>query len=592
MRKSTTAAQTDAAKVHLLPGVKLTPEGVRKALIVNPQRGSRLVEVGFDSPDPKVAAAVVNEVVDAYLELRMEEAKRSADWLQRQLTGAQTRLVEAERRLQTYVRVHGLEVLETGKGEAAELVNGRLQALHQSLTQAQADRIQKQSAEEQAVRQASARDLDSPVVQNLTVRLTDLRREHAKLASVFHEEYPSVKAVQSQIAELEQAIDREIGLVVSRGQREYRAAARREALIRQALNEENARVQGLAKSGDATEGYESLKRDVVTNQGQVSVLNQKLKEVSISAALKAANVGVVDRADPPTAPYGTPLTISVGLAMVVGLVLAVGGAFLQEHFDTSMRTVEDVDVYLGVPTLAAIPAAGSEVRLLGRVESHGDWRRIGQQAPRQSPLGEAFAALRTAVLLRDDGAATRSLLITSAQPEEGKTTISINLALSLARLNHRVLLVDANMRSPSVNQALGLPASPGLVDYLTTDTDWRACVHEQARANLDVLVGGRPDASPADLLSLPRMRSLVTDASRDYAFVVIDSPALLTHPADVQSLARLTDTVLLAVRQGATPREVVASAISQLDHVSGVVLNRLDRRDIFVPRQDVAAASA
>jgi capsular exopolysaccharide synthesis family protein len=432
-------------------------------------------------------------------------------------------------------------------------------------------------------------------VQNLSVRLTDLRREHAKLASVFHEEYPSVKAVQRQIAELEQAIDQEIGLVVSRGQREYRAAARREALIRQALNEENARVQALAKSGDATDGYESLKRDVVTNQGQVSVLNQKLKEVSISAALKAANVGVVDRAEPPMGPYGTPLTMSVGLAVLVGLVLAVGGVLLQEHFDTSMRTVEDVDVYLGVPTLAAIPAAASEVRLLGRGESpgvQGDWRRIDQEAPQQSPLGEAFAALRTAVLLRDDGAATRSLLITSAQPEEGKTTISINLALSLARLHHRVLLVDANMRAPSVEQALGLPTSRGLVDYLTTDTDWRACVHVQARANLDVLVGGRPDASPADLLSLPRMRTLVADASRDYAFVVIDSPALLTHPADVQSLARLTDTVLLAVRQGATPREVVASAISQLDHVSGVVLNRLDARIISVPRQDFAAASA
>jgi len=555
----------------------------RQTLIVNPHKGSRLVEVGFAAADPQLAAFTVNSVLDNYLQLRMDEATRSAKWLEEQLQAAQHRLEESERQLQAYVGRYGLQVIETGKGETAQLANDRLQALHAALADAQADRMGKQSSTAESS-PAVAREFDSPVVQNLSVRLADLRREHAKLSSTFKEDYPAVKTLNDQIAELERALAEESQFVVTRGQREYRAALMKEALLRKALDEQNALVQALGAGGAGGAGYQALKRELVTNQEQFSSLSQKLKEVSISAALKAANVGIVDRARPPLSPDGTPLPVTIGLATLVGLMIAVGGMLLLDHLDTSVRTVADVQTYLGVLPLGAIPAvgdAGTGRPPGGALVRGRHWRpRIDDRGERQSPLGEAFATLRNAMLLQDGAANSRVLLVTSAQSEEGKTTISINLALSLARLKYRVLLVDGNMRYPCVQRALGLPDRPGLVEYLSTGSDWRASLHRDVQPNLDVLGGDEPQASPADLLSLPWMGQLFDAAAREYDFVIVDSPAILTHPADVHSLAAVVDNVLFTIRQGFTPRAAVALALSQLDRVSGVVLNRSTSPDL------------
>jgi capsular exopolysaccharide synthesis family protein len=216
------------------------------------------------------------------------------------------------------------------------------------------------------------------------------------------------------------------------------------------------------------------------------------------------------------------------------------------------------------------------------------WRRIDQAGAPASPLAEAFAALRTAVLLGDDNSAPRVVLVTSAQSAEGKTTVSVNLALSLSRLNHRVLLIDANMRFPCIHEALGVGPVEGLSEYLASNRDWRQFVRPATDQNLDVLACGEPAASPADVLSLPRMRQLVADASREYDFVIMDSPALLANPADVRSLASMADNVLLTVRQGWTPREAVSVALSQLSRVSGVVLNRSDFHDVPAYQRDIS----
>ncbi len=571
-------------------GQVLTPYAVRTGLKINPLKGSRLVEVSFEAPDPVLAARVVNTAFDSYLHLRMEEAQRSADWLEAQLRETQLRLERAERELQAYVRKHGLQVFETGQGEAAQVMNERLQSLRALLARAEAERMEKQSAEEQARARAADRDLDSPVVQDLSVRLADLRQEEAKLTSVFHDEFPRVQIVRRQIAELQRELDGEMSRVVSRSRSELLAATRREALLRQALQEQERTIEALGGTSASSPGYEALKRELVTTQQQFAVLSQKLKDVSVSAALKASNVGIVDRATPPKQPINASAGLSMALALVVGLLMAGGVVLVQEHLDTSIRTVGDVDSYLGVPTLATIPAVGARPSLPGA--GRPEWRRIGRGGRHEAVLEEAFAALRTSVLIRDEAAAPPVMLITSAHAHEGKTTVAINLALSLARLNSRVILIDANMRSPCVQEALGLRGRAGdsLVGYLEGHHDWRSAVLRDALENLDVILGGTPHESPADLLSLPRMRLLIEAAARDYDFVIVDSPALLVNPADVQSLAAVSGGVLLVVRQGRTPRDAVSLALAQLGHVVGVVLNQHEDSDLPILRQPVTHA--
>lgn len=567
------------------PDIVPTSEAIRRRLVIDPQKGSRLVAIAFVAANPALAASVVNAVFDNYLQLRMEESGRSAELLAIELKRAKEKLQASEAQLQTYVRGHGLEILETGKGEMGDELNQRLRSLNESLESARAERFARQSAFELALSRASTNGLNSPVVEDLTVRIADLRREQAKLSATFHDSYPAVIAVKQQIAELQSALEAETHTIVNRLGREYKAAERREALLQGSL----ARQHSVARSiGQNNNGYEALKREVLTNRQMYAMLDQRLKDVSVSSTLKASNVGIIDRPAPPAEPIGSSPALAAGLATLVGLFIAVGGVFVREHMDTSVRSVDDVDSYLGVPTLAAIPAVSRDLRLISarRVGPRREWRRI-DHTPGSSPLAEAFAALRTAVLFDDGDNAPRSVLITSAQSAEGKTTVSVNLALSLARLDHRVLLIDANMRFPCIHEALGIGPAAGLAEYLAGAGDWQSYVRPGPHDRLDVLVCGEPAANPADVLSLPRMRELVAAATASYDFVLIDSPALLANPADVRSLASLADSVLLTVRQGRTPREAVATALGQLGRVSGVVLNRSDFRDVPTYHRDV-----
>jgi polysaccharide biosynthesis transport protein len=591
----TPAADGQPAKAAAPAAAPVAPDPdevdtLRAALVVNPQRGSRLVELQYVSPDPKLAAFTVNSVLDNYLRIRMDDAQRSARWLEDQIQEAQHRLEASEHQIQAYIRGHGLDAIETGKGETAQLANDRLKALRDALAQAQTQRMDRQAQAEEVARVANSGGLDGPVAQQLTVKLAELRREHARLTATFRDDYPAVKAVSEQIVEAERALAEEARAAISRGQRDYRAAVAKEALLRQALDEQGAVVRALNEGGAAGGvGYEALKRDLVTNQDQFTALGDKLKQVRISAALKAANVGIVDRALPPFETDGLSLPLTLILAAIVGLCVGGGGIFVRELLDTSMRSFTEVEARLGVRPLAAIPAVGPQ-RVLpgGRGAAAGEWRRIDDGGSGRSPLGDAFAALRNAVLLQDGHAASRVLLVTSAQSAEGKTTVSLNLALSLARLRYRTLLVDANLRYPCIQQALGLPDRSGLSDCLASGLDWHGCVHSEVKPKLDVLAGGAVQGSPADLLSMTAMGELLDAAAREYDFVVVDSPAVLQHLADVRSLGAVADSVLFTIRHGTTRREDVALALSQLDRVAGVVLNRAVGADVALAEPDPA----
>jgi capsular exopolysaccharide synthesis family protein len=195
-------------------------------------------------------------------------------------------------------------------------------------------------------------------------------------------------------------------------------------------------------------------------------------------------------------------------------------------------------------------------------------------------LADAFAALRSAVVLNQDSSKVRSLLITSPGVGDGKTTVSVNLALSLARLGSRVLLIDADLRHPSVDEALGIAADSGLATYLAGDGEWWSGVQAEVFPNLAVLPAAFAPAEPADLLAGARMRQLMEEAAKAYDYLVIDSPPLLPHLADARILGELADGVLLTVRGGSTQRDVALRAVSQLNRVLGIVVNGFDMSEV------------
>jgi succinoglycan biosynthesis transport protein ExoP len=504
------------------------------------------------------------------------------------------KLEHSEDELQQYARDKGLLFLETDKGTTENIVAQRLRELQEELTKAQAQRFEKESLYA-LVQQGDFASLpgvfDNKLMQDLTEKLEELQRERSRLIAIFNADYPHVKEIQSQIDETQAVLTEERERAAKEITNDYRAAAERERMLQAAFAEQQKDADVIAEKSVQ---YNILKREADTNKQLYVGLLEKLKETGVSTSLKATNIRVVDPAYPPKKPDRPRIPLNLSLGLLLGISLGIGAAFLQEHLDNTFKSAEDIKRFLQLSALASVPAVASSnnhrgvlalydrARLMAE-DKNGNkvvpiWNRIegnGQNAA----LAEAFHELRTSVLLSTAKRPPSSLLVTSAQGGEGKTTVAANLAVSLAQLGERVLLIDADLRRPNLHNFFGLPNSAGLVNFLTGDPDWRSLVIHPAPIGLGVLFSGPIPPNPADLLSSDYMPALLREASKEYKFVVVDSPPLL-NLADSRILATLVDGVILVVGGGITPRDLVHRAyVSALDagsHVLGAAINFAD----------------
>jgi polysaccharide biosynthesis transport protein len=573
----------------------------QERLDVEPLKRSRLVEVTFESHDAKLAAQVVNALASAYIEqnldARWEASQKASEWLSQQLLDMKAHLEKSEDELQKYARENGLLFLETEKGTTENIVTQRLRQLQEELTKAQADRYARESFY-RLVQEGDFASLpgvfDDKLMQDLTEKQAELERERSRLITNFNSDYPRVKEIQSQIDESESVLARERERAAARITKEYRAAVGREAMLQRAFEEQQRQANLVAEKSVQ---YQILKREADTNKQLYVGLLGKLKETGVSTTLKATNIRVVDPAYPPKKADRPRIALNLSLALILGLALGIGAAFLQEHLDNTFKTAEDVERFLHVPALASVPAVDSSngrhgvpgliqrARLLANTDKDRTsltphWNRIEGNGQNLG-LTEAFHVLRTSVLLSTAKRPPTSLLVTSAQGGEGKTTVAANLAVSLAQLGERVLLIDADLRRPSLHNFFGNQGSAGLVNFLTGDADWRSLIFHGVPAGLDLLFSGPVPPNPADLLSSEFMPSLIREASKEYKFVVVDSPPLL-NLADSRILSTLVDGVILVVGGGITPRDLVhrafLSAVDAGSHVLGAAINFTDTR--------------
>jgi polysaccharide biosynthesis transport protein len=575
-------------------------------LNISPIPQSRLVTVAFDSQNPKLAADVVNALVADYIQQNLEAhwqaSQQASTWLSQQLDGLKMNLEKSEDQLQAYAQANGLLFLESAQGQNENIVNQRLRQLQDELTQAQADLYQKASL----YHLVGAGDyaalpgvFDNKMMQDLTVKLAGLEQQKAQLAPNFNASYPKMQEIQSQIDGIQKFVKQQDEQAARNIQDAYTAAQRRVALVGQAFARQQAESNLVANKSVE---YNILKREVDTNKQLYEGLLQRLKEAGVSAGLKASNIRIVDSAVAPVEPVKPKIPLNLAVALFVGLVVGVSLAFVQEYMDNTLKTPDDIENFLRRPALAMIPSsktsdqqkngeggrvpqallsgAGPDQPFAKKVSQNG-WLRVDSDLFHRSPLSEAFRSLRTSVLLSTATRPPRSLAFVSAEPGEGKTTICNNLAITLAQLGKRVLVVDGDMRRPSVHRFFHAEQSRGLVNYLTGDVDWHTLVQPTGTKGLDCLVCGVTPPNPSELLSSERMKTLIDEAAEKYDVVLLDAPPLL-NVADGRILSTMVEGTILVVKGGSTPREMVRRAeiyISDVGaHLLGVVLNDINMR--------------
>ena len=568
-------------------------------LRVKAQANTRLLEVTYDSPDPRLAAEIADAVTAEFIRLnvqsRWQSTRQTGEWLTEQMEEVRINLEKSERRLQDYANTSGI-LFTAEKDNVAE---EKLKQLQQELSRAQADRVTHQSKYELASTaspESLPEVLDDATLKDYQVKLTDLRRQLAELTATLTPSHPSVKKVQAQVSTLEAALEKERANVTRRIQNEFESAQRRERLLTAGYDSQ-ARL--VAEQSTKVTHYNILKREVDNNRQLYDSMLQHVREAGISSALRASNVRIIDSARPPERPYKPNLPLNMVIGLFTGAFLAFVFVVLRERADRSIRSPGEASRYLDVPELGVIPSAQAErshkfaYYRQSRTKDTPEREKVESPARvelvtwqnRPSVLAESFRSTVASILYAgENGNRPRVIVVTSANPQEGKTTVASNLALALAEIGRRVLVVDADLRRPRLHEIFKVPNVFGLSDLLEAKEPLAASeplAIATAYRDLSVLPAGPAPSNISNLLHSPQMLESLKRMRQDFDMVIIDTPPMLQMP-DARVLGRLADGVILVVRSNRTTKDNFVGAGQRLaedrTRVLGTVLNEWDPR--------------
>jgi capsular exopolysaccharide synthesis family protein len=527
----------------------------------------------------------VNTLIDTYIEqnykTHLDATTRTSDWLAQQLSDLQMKVEESQEKLVRYQKEHGI----LGIDEKENIITSKLDELNKELTAAEGDRMQKESLYRLA--KTGEPDLLSNVdpsssLVKLRSQEEDLHRQLAQAGVRFQPTYPKVEELNQQLAAVQADINTEITRLASKYEKDYMAALGREKLLRASLENQKTEENKLNESGIE---YSLLKRDVESNRQLYEGLLQKLKEAGVMTGLRSSNVRIVDPASTPTTPSSPNIPRNLLMSLMVGLAGGLALAFVMESRDNTVHSLEQVRMITALPSLAVIPFSSRpnnrSLSLPAKLLSQTSAAVASATRPK-SEIAEAYRALRTSILLSKTGRSAKILMVTSALPQEGKTTTSVNLAIVLAQQGARVLLIEADMRRAGISNVLHLNSDIGLSTILS-----HAIVPDPVEAmrsvadvpNLKVLPAGPVALHPSEMLSSPRMRDLLQSLEPEFDHIIIDTPPVLSV-TDACLLSALADSTVFVIRAGVTSRAALKRAHEMLTHVDarimGVILNAAD----------------
>lgn len=552
---------------------------------------TRLIEISYLNSDAKLAARIVNALADSFAAANLEKKTRtgtaSGDFLEKRIAELQSQIRSGAEQLVAYGKDNQILSLDPTQNTVVD----RLTGLNKQLLEAENDRKLAESAYHAAQAPGAASALaqeNSKNIDDAEQKLTELGQRRAQLLVDNTEEWPEVKEVNQQAATLQRKIDemrsRAAGVVITNLKTRYEQSLGRENALRTSFNQQRSET---LTQNEAGINYHIIQQEIETNKNLLDGLLQRAKENDVAVAGMPNNINVVEHAIPSREPAGPQRLLGIMLAAAIALVMGICLAIFLEYLDNTVRSAADVERMLRLPVLTVIPAVGRRMRrrlLNGKARTEdGDTSRQDMLINREpnSTIAEAYKQLRTSILLSTAGHAPKTLLVTSANPGEGKTTTAANVALSLAQTGARVLVVDADLRSPRIHTTFDIANVAGLSTALSRDVseqDILALVDLQEDTGLHVMSSGPIPPNPAELLGSVQMKDLLQTLSANFDHIVIDSPPI-ANITDGVLLAALVDGVVLVVHGGHSSRDLVKRARQLLRGVGarifGVVLNNV-----------------
>jgi capsular exopolysaccharide synthesis family protein len=567
------------ADVSASPTESAAVAAVLLGLQVDPVKETRVVHVSFTGADRRLDAALVNALVDHFIEdsirSRYEGSQRAAQFLSGQLADLRTKVEQSQEKLVKYERQHNI----VGIDENQNVVITKLEELNKQLTAAEADRMEREALY-QTISSGTLDEIpemkSSEALQSLRLREAELKNEYAQASTTYGPNYPKVLEIQNRVVAIEGSIQAELKRLAGRASEEYQASLRRENKLRAAFESQKAKANRLNESAIQ---YGLLKREVDSNRQLYDSLQQRMKVSIVAAGLRSSNIRLIDAAEPSRLPVSPNLPKSGSLGLFVGFLISAVVIGLRENMDRALRDPNEIETFTAMPSLALIPERPqARGRMFGR-SGRSEEDIVCLTQPR-SAMAEAYRALGTSIMLASSD--LKTLLITSPLPGEGKTTTAANTAVVLAQQGKRVLVVDADLRKPALHVGFHLSNDSGLSNILSGQAGFdQVDIPNDSVPNLTVLTAGPVHPTPAEVLGSAKMRELMRQWRDKYDYIIIDTPPVLAV-TDAMRLSREVDSVLLILRSGGTRCEALTRACDLFNQSSipvlGIVVNRVNFR--------------
>jgi capsular exopolysaccharide synthesis family protein len=543
-----------------------------KHVSVEPERLSRLVSVGFTSPDPALSAKVANAWADNFIRTNLERKVQATAYgrevLQRQLVQLKARLDQSQRQLVDYAsRERIINLPGQGEGSAERsIVVDDLAALNAALSKVTAERIEAEARFRQTGRAgASTSALVNPAINGLRQRRAELAADYQRMMTQFEPGYPAAQALRSQIRELDQSIAREEQRVTGSLDADYRQALQREQQLEARVDELKSQYIDVRRRSIQ---YNIYQQEVDSNRALYDGLLNRFKEIGVAGGVGVNNISVVDRADVPQKPSSPRMLLNLALALVAGTLIGAGLALALEQMDESIADPGEIERRLGLPLLGSVPKVSGATPREALLD-------------RKSDLVDAYLAIHTNLRFTTEHGVPRSLSVTSTRPAEGKSTTALALATMLAREGRRVILVDGDMRSPSVHALGGVTHNLGLSNFLSGDNDIDRLTFEIDDLGISAMSAGPIPPNAAELLTGNRLSLLIEQLLERYDHIVIDSPPVMGI-ADAPLIGSRVECVVYAVESHGIRSTLVKTAIGRLlaanVHIVGSILTKFEQR--------------